>query len=847
MAAATRFSSLLEPGISHALAKWRKRHITDVRYRIDASVSPAVDALSGVIDISFSLAKRVDLIIDWRPAAQAHAAVISVNGVSEADCRFESDHLVIARKSLRAGINSVCIRFASSIALSGAGITRYQDSLDSSDYVYTLLVPADASTVFPCFDQPDLKARFTFALDVPANWQIVANAPEASQRMEGARKLVQFQETAPISTYLFAFAAGPFAILTGDPTDATRTFVRRSQAVQATAAVNEALRLNKAAVRYFEAYFAHPFPFAKYDLVLIPEFPYNGMEHAGTTFLREDAILLPAVTGAADQLRRAQLIFHETAHQWMGDLVTMRWFDDLWLKEGFANLMATKAAAEIVPELNPWVAFLHLKTNAYRTDVTAGTTPLWQAMANLSEAKSAYGSIVYSKGPAVLRQAEVFLGEEVFRQAVRAFVGRYAYDAATWKDLVLTLEESSGRDLTQWARAWITRRGLAKVSVEWSGDRELTDFTIRQENALGGRATWPQRIGLLLVDESSHERIVDMELSARHTSVQALIGTKMPSYVFANERDNGYGLFLLDARSRAQLSIELPEIRDPLRRALIWNAMWDSVRECDMAPEQFLRLGLDNMAGERDEIMLASLLANMQIAFRWYLQAPAQRTIGQSFDEALIDRLLRAPTASLRLTYFRAFTTVATSPRGMTVLKDLLNNILHIPDLPLAHSDRQRILQRLTLQGDGQRASLVDEECRHLGGDARRFLFSIKAAERDSKAQHFTALRTDHTIPEAWLEEALQPFNAPEHADVTIAYLPAALAALPALKRERKIFFVNRWLTAFIGGQHSADALVVIRNFLDTHPMLEPDLRRKVVEAAGELERTVAIRGRTHP
>lgn len=312
--AATRFSSLLEPGISLALAKWRTRHITGVRYRIDASVSPAADALSGVIDISFSLAKRVDLIIDWRPPALAHAEVVSVNDASDVGVRFENDHLIIAAQHLHAGVNRVRIRFASPIALSGAGITRYQDSLDDSDYVYTLLVPADASTVFPCFDQPDLKARFTFALDVPANWQIVANAPEASQRMEGARKLVQFQETAPISTYLFAFAAGPFAILTGDPTDATRTFVRRSQAVQATAAVNEALRLNKAAVRYFEAYFAHPFPFAKYDLVLIPEFPYNGMEHAGTTFLREDAILLPAVTGAADQLRRAQLIFHETAH-----------------------------------------------------------------------------------------------------------------------------------------------------------------------------------------------------------------------------------------------------------------------------------------------------------------------------------------------------------------------------------------------------------------------------------------------------------------------------------------------------------------------------------------------------
>lgn len=263
-----------------------------------------------------------------------------------------------------------------------------------------------------------------------------------------------------------------------------------------------------------------------------------------------------------------------------------------------------------------------------------------------------------------------------------------------------------------------------------------------------------------------------------------------------------------------------------------------------LAPGEFLQLGLDHIAREHNEINLTSLLANMQIAFRWYLPTQVQQAVGQALDEALIDSLLHAPTAELRMSYFRTFTTVALSQRGMIVLKDLLNQHLNIPGIPLGPADRQRILQRLTLLDDGQCASLIEAERRQLGGDTRRFLFVMQAAARNAKAQQFAALRADATLAEAWMDEALLPFNAPEHADLTIAFLPAALTALPELKRERNIFFVNRWLAAFIGGQHGSDALLLVRNFLDMHPTLEADLHRKVEEAAGELERTVRIRNK---
>ncbi|MFN0300178.1 MAG: M1 family aminopeptidase [Burkholderiales bacterium] len=847
--ARTQMSSLLEPGISLELARWRARHYRDIRYRIDALVSSDIDILRGTIEIEFTLDRRVALILDWRPGPRSDARVEAVNGLAARGVRLENDHIIIPAEHLRAGVNRLRIDFSSPIAVSGSGLTRYRDREDTSDYVYSLLVPADASTVFPCFDQPDLKGRFTLALDVPAAWQVVANAPVASEQFTSGdqRKVVRFLESEPISTYLFAFAAGPFDILTGTDGDTTRLFVRRSRSARARAEAQEVLRLNRAAIRYFESYFDHRFPFAKYDLVLIPEFPYNGMEHAGATFLREDAVLFPSVPGAADHLRRANLIFHETSHQWFGNLVTMRWFDDLWLKEGFANLMAAKAAAAIVPELNPWIAFLALKTNAYRTDATQGTTPIWQAIPNLSAAKSAYGSIVYSKGPAILRQAEFAIGEDVFRHAVRAFVRRHAYGAASWRDLVGVLENSSGRDFTRWAGAWIKRRGMAKITVDWAGDpvTGLGDVVIRQTNTLGDTGLWPQRIRVLLGDDGSGDRVVDVALSGPRTRVPTLRGTRMPSYVLMNDQDVGYGLFMLDARSRAYLSEALPRMRDPLRRALVWNAMWDSVREGEYAPGDFVALAIAGLTHETDEITLTALLARMQIAVRWYLSEAGQMLLAPTVDQALIARISTAKTPGLRITYFRALAAVAASKDGLIFLKELVQNQRHFQDMPLSIRDHHRIIQRLaTVDMPASETLIQAVNAQSDNDEGRRYRYALASARSDQKRMQFDAFLGDPTLPEAWIEEALGPFNAPEHAERTSPYLAKALEALPRLKRERKIFFVNRWLDAFIGGQRSAEALAEVHRFLDAHPTLDIDLRRKVLEATGELERTVSIRRR---
>jgi aminopeptidase N len=476
----------------------------------------------------------------------------------------------------------VRLAFESPIATAGTAVTLYRDREDGAEYVYSLFVPSDASTVFPCFDQPDLKARFTLALEVPQAWEAVSNAPAIETIAGETTKRVAFRATEPISTYLFAFAAGPFEILDDRedgvaPQPEARMLVRKSRLKRAQAAAYEMFMLHRQAVDWFAGYFGFPFPFPKHDLVLVPEFPYGGMEHAGATFLREESVLFPFEPAAADRLRRAQLLFHETSHQWFGDLVTMRWFDDLWLKEGFANFMAAKATAAIAPEYPAWNAFHQLKVAAYRTDGTQGTTPIWQRLANLSSAKSAYGNIVYSKAPAVLRQAEFYLGADVFQRAVQGFVHSHAYGVADWNDLVRALEGASGRKLDAWADAWVKRRGMpVATGCAPAHGRDRGRLTLagclaeatasgRCDRAAGGRrgSAAPFR-----------SRLEGRARARARRRARA-------GYVFANHGDYAYGRFCPRRRERAAVLADVGSVAIRSPRALLLDTLWT---RCDARP-----------------------------------------------------------------------------------------------------------------------------------------------------------------------------------------------------------------------------------------------------------------------
>jgi len=798
-----------EPGVSLELARSRAKQIAEVRYAMQLKLTDGGEWVSGSLAIGFKLLKaKEDLLLDWRGKPVRN---VRVNDMSVAP-ETRNEHLIIGRQHLRRGQNTVQLEFESPVSVSGSAVTRYRDREDGSEYLYTLLVPADASTLFPCFDQPDLKARFSLELEIPAGWKAVSNAPV----FEEFKSRIKFEETEPISTYLFAFAAGPFETLRaeGDP---VRLFVRQSRLEAAKTHAGEVLRLNREATAYFERYFARPFPFAKYDLVLIPEFPYGGMEHAGATFLNEERVLFPAPPSAADILRRAQLIFHETSHQWFGDLVTMRWFDDLWLKEGFANFMAAKAVEALLPEFDAWTAFHAVKLAGVRTDATRGTTAIRYPLKNLADAKSAYGAIVYSKGPAVLRQAEFYLGEDIFQRAVRDFVKRHAYAAASWQDLVSAFERASGRKLGRWADAWVQRRGMPTV--------KLVNGMLQQEDALGEGGLWPMKLRIW-----TSNGFADVLLERKNAKIRL---PARPALIYPNAGDFGYGRFLLDAQG-IRTALDTPfEAGSTLLQAQIVEALWESVRDAELAPGRFLAYAVYQLPKTRDDIALSGLLARIETAFRRYLTDALRDALAPALERALLEE---GATGSRSLLLTRAFIDLAWSPAALMQLKKLIEN----PGL--ASRDRFRAVQRLYLRGDPQAPALLAAQAAvDPGDDGRRYAFAAGAADPAAKQALFKSFLDDRVLPESWIEAALPSLNAPEQAAYTQPLLAGALERLPELKRTRKIFFVGNWLAAFIGGQTGDGALEDVAAFLRRSDVDE-DLRLKVLEAIDGLERAVRIR-----
>jgi aminopeptidase N len=400
---------LLAPGVSLQLARHRAATLSDVAYAIDLDVTDA-DRVEGSVRIAVTRAVGAgDLILDFRGSA-VHD--VSANGIPLEDTTWDGHHIVVPALHLFADRNEIAVRFTAPVAPAGTAVIRYDDAQDGTRYLYTLLVPSDAQFLFPVFDQPDIKARFTWLLTVPADWQVLANGPQRNRTpLPPGRARVEFAETHPISTYAAAFAAGPWTILpartaratgpigtalNGDSVDVAggmTLWTRRSRATEVDA--DTLLQLNRDALGWLERYFAMAYPFAKLDVLLAPAFPFSGMEHAGAIFYNESTFIFREPPTPSRRLARAATVYHEVAHQWFGNYVTMKWFDDLWLKEGFSTFMAAKIQQDLDPASGAWKTFyLRNKPAAYAVDASTGTTPVWQELANLDLAKGNYGALL---------------------------------------------------------------------------------------------------------------------------------------------------------------------------------------------------------------------------------------------------------------------------------------------------------------------------------------------------------------------------------------------------------------------------------------------------------------------
>ncbi len=840
-------------GVSQELARVRAATLREVRYDMIVDLTGEMRA-RGRVGITFDrLPGAHDLVLDFRgPALDS----VRVNDTALPIVDWHDGHVVIPSAFLLPGANRIDALFQADIAAAGASIIRYRDDSDSTEYVYTLLVPADANQLFPSFDQPDLKARVTFHAIVPDAWRVLANGPEVARvPLDAGRVRYDFAETQPISTYLIAFAAGPWRVLANaDSAEVPSSlWVRSSRAEEVDA--DTLLATSHWARSWLQDYFERPFPFAKMDLLLAPAFPFGGMEHVGAIFYNENSFIFREPPTLVQVLGRDATIYHEVAHQWFGDLVTMRWFDDLWLKEGFATYMAARLQAERSPDSGAWKSFyLRNKPLAYGVDETAGTTPVWQALPSLDLAKSNYGPIVYNKAPSVLKQLVFLVGEDAFRRGVRRFLEKYAYENASWEDLLETLGGAAGMDLTTFGEQYMLRAGMPVIEPTLTLDSTgIASLVLTQRPARdlpddpGG--TWPMRLRMRLAYAGRPDTVVTVLLTGARTPVDAVRGLPAPLYVFANEDDHGYGQFLLDDRSAAYLLENVHRIEDDLRRAMVWGSLWDLMRAGRLAPDAFASRALAALPLEDDEQIAAQLTGRTAAAIARYTPPGANADrLAAIFEDLLLERANRAGSYGMRRTALNEFFDFARTDRARAVLRAYLAERRHFEGEPLRQPSRWAALTRLIALDDRHARTLLEAEIeRDTTPDAERQAFIAAAAVPTAagKRAYFERYLNDSELNEEWVTASLDAFNEPLHAQLVLPYLRPALEQAEWLRDHRRIFFLPAWLNSFIGAHATPAALAVVDAFLAATPALPDDIRRKILLPRDQLERVVRVRSGT--
>jgi aminopeptidase N len=825
-----------EPGIALALATERARTIHDVRYDLSFAIPErASDPIDGTATIRFTMDGPRQIVLDFAPGAESVRSV-TVGG-TPSRFRAANGHIVIPREEVTSGENEIAIAFRAG----DAALNR------NPEFLYSLFVPARAHFTFPCFDQPDLKARFTLRLTVPSGWEAVSNGAEAARDPEAGRIRVTYAETLPISTYLFAFAAGKFQVERGDRNGRTyRMFHRETDAKKVERNRGTIFDLHASALAWLEEYAGSRYPFGKFDFVAIPSFQFGGMEHPGTIFYNGASLLLDESATENQMLGRASVIAHETAHMWFGDLVTMRWFNDVWMKEVFANFMAAKIVNPSFPHVNHELRFLVAHyPQAYGVDRTAGTHPIRQELANLNEAGTLYGAIIYQKAPIVMRQLERQMGEHPFRDGLRAYLDRFEFGNASWTDLVAMLDERSELDVAAWSRAWVEEAGrpLVRTDVEVDAAGTIGRLALVQSDPRSGRSLlWPQEIQVAL-----GPRLVGIRFDRDRVEVPEAAGQRWPGFVLPTGGGLAYGDFILDDRSRAALLERLPDVDDAVTRGAGWVTLWDELIGARVGRTAFFDAALRALAVESTEQNVQLLAGYVGEAFWRFLSDDERGIRAARLEETLRSGITRARTSSLKSTLFAAYYGVVTTGPGIAFLERVWRRQERIAGLTLAEPDEATMALELAVRSVPSAGAILEQQRgRFLNPDRKaRFEFVMPAlSERqDVRDLFFASLADpDNRRREPWVIEGVRYLNHPLRASASEKYLRPALERLEEIRRTGDIFFPRNWMEATLGGHASAPAAEVVTDFLAERPEYPVPLRRIIEQSAHILRRAAEIR-----
>ncbi|MEW5630521.1 aminopeptidase N [Streptomyces hydrogenans] len=726
----------------------------------------------------------------------------------------------------------------------GEGMHRFVDPEDGEVYLYTQYEPADARRVYADFEQPDLKAPYRFEVTAPDGWTVWSNGVGE----QGADGVWRFAETAPISTYITCVVAGPYHYVTdtyrrGDVEIPLGAMCRKGLAKHFDA--DDVFLVTKQGFDFFHDNFDFPYPFGKYDQAFVPEYNLGAMENPGMVTFTEEYIYRGKVTRAAYE-RRANTILHEMAHMWFGDLVTMVWWDDLWLKESFADFMGSFSLAEATRFTDSWVTFANnRKAWAYRADQLPSTHPVTADIRDLEDAKLNFDGITYAKGASVLKQLVAYVGRDAFLEGARRYFKRHAYGNTRLADLLAVLEETSGRDMKAWSKSWLQTSGVNVLAPEVTYDAEgrITELAVLQE----GDEPRPHRIAVGLYRLTDGELVryarTETDVAGARTVVDALAGSERPDLILVNDDDLTYCKVRFDEGSLDTLRGHLGAITDPLARALCWSALWNLTRDGLMPARDFVAAVLDFAGRETDIGVLQMVHAWARTAVTHYAAPSWREEGGRRLAEGGLRELRTAePGSEHQLTWARFFAATASTDADLQLLEGLLAGTARIDGLDVDQELRWALLSPLAEAGRADEARIGEELARDDTASGKRHQVRLLAARPSAavKAQAWAQVVESDTLSNALVGATIAGFAQPSQRELIAPYAEKYFAVIERIWAERSIQIgmdVVRGL--FPAYQDRPETLAATDAWLAAHADAAPALRRLVLESRDDLARAL--------
>ncbi|MEC3994268.1 aminopeptidase N [Actinacidiphila sp. DG2A-62] len=762
----------------------------------------------------------------------------------------------IALAGLRRGANELRVVADCAYTNTGEGLHRFVDPVDKQAYLYTQFEVPDARRVFASFEQPDLKAAFAFTVRAPAGWTVVSNSPTPEPTADG---VWAFEPTPRISSYVTALIAGPYTAVHSSWDGDGRSvplgiYCRPSLAEHLDA---EAIfEVTRQGFDWFQEKFDHPYPFAKYDQLFVPEFNAGAMENAGAVTIRDQYVFRSKVTDSAYELR-AETILHELAHMWFGDLVTMEWWNDLWLNESFATYTSIACQAHAPGSKWPhsWTSFANtMKTWAYRQDQLPSTHPIMAEINDLDDVLVNFDGITYAKGASVLKQLVAYVGMDAFFAGVQAYFKRHAWGNTRLTDLLGALEETSGRDLKTWSKAWLETAGINVLRPELTvgDDGVVTSFAVRQEapalpaGAKGSAVLRPHRIAVGGYDLQDGKLVrttrVELDVDGELTEVPELTGVRRPDVVLLNDDDLSYAKVRLDEQSLATVRDHLGDFTESLPRALVWAAAWDMTRDGELATRDYLELVLHGVAKESDIGVVQSLHRQLKLALDLYAD-PAWRETGLArWTEASLEHLAAAaPGSDHQLAWARAFADVARTPEQLDILQGLLDGTTEYEGLAVDTELRWALLTRLAATGRAGEEAIEDELKRDPTSAGEQHAAGARAARpvAEAKAEVWASVVEDDKLPNAVQEALIGGFVQTDQRELLAPYTERYFAALKDVWDSRSHEMAQQIVVGLYPSFQVVQATLDATDAWLAAAQPAPALRRLVVEARAGVERAL--------